>query len=52
MRRPVARVSEADTARLAVFDFSERFYDSRRRHSTLGSSSPADYGLAAATAIS
>ena len=41
-----------NAARLAIFDFIERFYNPRRRHSTLGSSSPADYGLAAATATS
>jgi hypothetical protein len=45
-------VSEADTAGLSIFDFSERFYDPGRRHSTLGNSSPADHGLAPATATS
>jgi hypothetical protein len=41
-----------NTARLAIFDFSEPFYHPERRDSTLGSSSPADYGPAAATATS
>lgn len=32
-----------DEARADVFDYIERFYNSRRRHSTLGYLSPADY---------
>ena len=38
--------------RLAVFDFSERFYEPRRRHSRLGDIGSADYELAAARATS
>jgi putative transposase len=30
-------------ARVAVFDYLEGFYNPRRRHSTLGCLSPADY---------
>ena len=41
-----------NAARLAIFDFIERFYNPRRRHSTLGNISPADYELAAATTTS
>jgi putative transposase len=32
-----------DEARRAVFDFIEGFYNPRRRHSTLGYLSPAEY---------
>jgi putative transposase len=41
-----------NAARLAIFDFIERFYNPRRRHSRLGDISPADHELAAATATS
>ncbi len=41
-----------NSARLAIFDYIERFYNPVRRHSTLGNISPADYELAAATATS
>ena len=37
-------------ARLAIFDFSERFYEPRRRHSRLGNIGPADYELTAVRA--
>jgi putative transposase len=36
-----------DEARADVFDYIERFYNPRRRHSTLGYLSPADYEKAA-----
>lgn len=36
-----------DQARADVFDYIERFYNLRRRHSTLGYVSPADYERAA-----
>jgi putative transposase len=36
-----------DEARADVFDYVERFYNPRRRHSTLGYLSPADYEKAA-----
>jgi len=32
-----------DEARADVFDYIERFYNPRRRHSTLGYLSPIDY---------
>jgi putative transposase len=32
-----------DEARADVFDYIERFYNPRRRHSTLGYLSPVDY---------
>ena len=32
-----------DQARADVFDYIERFYNSRRRHSTLGYMSPIDF---------
>jgi putative transposase len=41
-----------NAARLAIFDYIERFYNPLRRHSTPGNISPADYELAAATATS
>jgi putative transposase len=37
-------------ARLAIFDYIERFYNSVRRHSTLGNKSPVNYELAASAA--
>jgi putative transposase len=37
-----------NAARLAIFDYIERFYNPIRRHSTLGNISPIDYELAAA----
>jgi putative transposase len=37
-----------DEARAGVFDYIERFYNPRRRHSTLGYLSPADYEEAGA----
>ena len=40
-----------NAAQLAIFDYVECFYNPVRRHSTLGNISPADYELAAATAI-
>jgi putative transposase len=36
-----------DEARADVFDYIERFYNPRRRHSTLGYLSPVDYEKAA-----
>ena len=36
-----------DQAKADVFDYIERFYNLRRRHSTLGYLSPADYERAA-----
>ena len=32
-----------DEAKADVFDYIERFYNTRRRHSTLGYVSPAEY---------
>ena len=32
-------------ARLAIFDFIETFYNRRRRHSSIGNLSPADYAI-------
>ena len=37
-------------AKLAIFDYIERFYNPLRRHSTLGQKRPIDYELAAAAA--
>lgn len=39
-----------NAARLAIFDYIERFYNPLRRHSTLGHKSPVNYELAAAAA--
>ncbi len=39
-----------DEAKADVFDYVERFYNPRRRHSTLGYLSPADYEIAASSA--
>ena len=39
-----------NAARLAIFDYIERFYNPVRRHSTLGNKSPVNYELAAAAA--
>jgi putative transposase len=39
-----------NAARLAIFDYIERFYNPLRRHSTLGQKSPIDYEMAAAAA--
>ena len=39
-----------DEARADVFDYVERFYNPRRRHSTLGYLSPAEYEQAASSA--
>ena len=36
-----------DEAKADVFDYIERFYNLRRRHSTLGYLSPADFEQAA-----
>ena len=38
-----------DEARADVFDYVERFYNPRRRHSTLGYVSPADFERAASS---
>ena len=38
------------SARLAIFDYIERFYNPVRRHSILGDKSPVNYELAAAAA--
>ena len=38
-----ARFTTRDQARLAVFDYIETFYNPRRRHSSLGNSSPDEY---------
>jgi putative transposase len=43
---------DRNAARLAIFDYIECFYNPVRGRSTLGSSSPADYGPAAASATS
>jgi putative transposase len=40
-----------DAARADVFDYIERFYNSVRRHSTLGNISPASFERAAAKAV-
>jgi putative transposase len=40
---PVAVFPSHAAARLAIFDYIERFYNRHRRHSTLGYCSPADY---------
>ena len=37
------RFATRTQARVAVFDYLEGFYNSHRRHSTLGQRSPADY---------
>ena len=42
------RFKSRNAARLAIFDYIERFYNPLRRHSTLGQKSPIDYELAAA----
>ena len=39
-----------NAARLAIFDYIERFYNKVRRHSTLGNESPVNYELAVAAA--
>jgi putative transposase len=39
-----------DEARADVFDYVERFYNLRRRHSTLGYLSPAEYETTADSA--
>lgn len=41
-------VPASNAARLAIFDYIERFYNPIRRHSTLGNISPIDYELTAA----
>ena len=41
------RYRTRDEARADLFDYVERFYNPRRRHSTLGYVSPADYEKAA-----
>jgi putative transposase len=41
------RYRSRDEARADLFDYVERFYNPRRRHSTLGYVSPADYEKAA-----
>ncbi len=46
------RFKTRNAARLAIFDYIERFYNPLRRHSTLGQMSPIDYELAAAAASS
>ena len=40
-RKP--RYRTRDEARADVFDYIERFYNPRRRHSTLGQVSPAEF---------
>jgi len=37
------RYSTRDAARADIFDYIERFYNPRRRHSTLGYLSPVNY---------
>jgi len=44
------RFTSRNAARLAIFDYIERFYNPLRRHSTLGQISPVDFELAAAAA--
>jgi len=39
-----------NAARLAIFDYIERFYNSVQKRSTLGNKSPMNYELAAAAA--
>ena len=39
-----------NAARLAIFDYIERFYNPVRRHSTLGNKSPVNYELATSAA--
>jgi putative transposase len=41
-----------DEARADVFDYVERFYNPRRRHSTLGYLSPVEFEMQAASASS
>ncbi len=45
-QQPGGRSETRREARLAVFDYLEAFYNQRRRHSSLGQSSPARYGQA------
>ena len=40
-----------ETARTAVFDYIEGFYNPRRRHSSIGYMSPSDYELAIAEEV-
>ena len=40
---PLSVFPSQAAARLAIFDYIERFYNRRRCHSTLGYRSPADY---------
>ena len=40
-RRPVYRTRQE--ARTDIFDYIERFYNPKRRHSTLGGMSPVEY---------
>jgi putative transposase len=42
--------STRDQAKADVFDYIERFYNARRRHSTLGYVSPIDFEQMAAVA--
>jgi len=53
-QKPIYRLTfkSRNAARLAIFDFIERFYNPRRRHSRLGNISLADYELAATTVTS
>ena len=44
--RAIAMYRTRDEARADLFDYVERFYNPRRRHSTIGYMSPAEYEAA------
>jgi len=44
-------ISTRDHAKADVFDYVERFYNARRRHSTIGYVSPVEYGSCGVKAL-
>ena len=42
-QQPGGRLESRREAKLAVFDYPEAFYNPRRRHSSLGQISPAEF---------